>query len=294
MQDFAGIWVPLITPFDHEGAVDHAGLKRLVRDLVKAGVAGLVVCGSTGEAAALDEAEQLAVLRTVIDAGGGLPVVMGVSGVTPAAVKARIARCADLPLAAFLVPPPAYVKPSQQGIAEFFESVADASPWPLILYDIPSRTGVRIETATMLALAAHPGINAVKDCAADTDHTQAVINDGRLQLLAGDDHRMFATMCQGGVGAIAASAHLRPELFVELQRLIQRGDLHAARPLWQALWPLTTALFDEPSPGPLKAALARRMGLQNELRAPMTRATPAAAQRVMEVLRRIDAVLPAA
>ena len=172
------------------------------------------------------------------------------------------------------------------------EKVADTATLPLVLYDIPSRTGVRIETATMLALAGHPRIVAVKDCSADADHTQAVIDDGRLQLLAGDDHRMFTTLCQGGVGAIAASAHLRPELFVELLRLLGRDELHAARGLWRALWPLTTALFDEPSPGPLKAALAAGMGLRNELRAPLTRSTPVATQRVMEVLAAIDAECP--
>ena len=292
MQDFAGIWVPLITPFD-SGAVDHAGLRRLVQTLAAAGVAGLVVCGSTGEAAALDDAEQRAVLRTVIDAGAGLPVLMGVSGVTPGSVSARLARYGEFALAGFLVPPPYYVKPSQQGITDYFSTLADVSPFPLVLYDIPARTGVRIETATMLALAAHPRIVAVKDCGGDPDHTQAVIDDGRLLLLAGDDHRIFTTLCQGGAGAIAASAHLRPELFVALHRHLQRSELEAARRLWRTLWPLTRALFAEPSPGPLKAALARRLDLRNELRAPMTRATEGAQQRVMTLLQAIDACRPA-
>ena len=293
MQDFAGIWVPLITPFT-EGAVDHGALKRLVDSLIPAGIAGFVVCGSTGEAAALSEAEQLAGLRAVLDASSGLRVIVGVSGVTPGAISSRIAQLHELPLAACLVPPPYYVRPSQQGITDFYVSIADASARPIVLYDIPARTGVRIETATMLALARHPRIVAVKDCAGDLDHTQAIIDDGRLQLLAGDDHRIFATLCQGGAGAIAASAHLRPELFVALQRHILQGELRAARALWQVLWPLTKALFDEPSPGPgpVKAALAQRLSLPGELRAPMTRATPAGAQQVRDALLRIDAAWP--
>ena len=293
MQDFAGIWVPLVTPFN-QGAVDHAALRRLVRSLAEAGVTGFVVCGSTGEAAALDDAEQHDVLRTVLDVADKRRVIMGLSGVTATSVCARLARCAELPLAGFLIPPPYYVRPSQQGIAEFFTALADVAPAPIVLYDIPARTGVRIATATMLALAEHPRIVAVKDCGADPDHTQAIIDDGRLQLLAGDDHRMFTTLCQGGVGAIAASAHLRPELFVALHDRVRRGDLDAARRLWRALWPLTRVLFDEPSPGPVKAALADRLGLCNELRAPMTRVTADGAQRVSQALLRIEASFPEA
>jgi len=291
MQDFSGIWVPLVTPYA-DGAVDHDGLRRLVHMLTAAGIAGLVVCGSTGEAAALDDSEQAAVLHTVLDTCRDLPVILGVSGVTPSSVAARLARLVDFPLAGFLIPPPYYVRPSQRGIEDFYAAIADTSATPLVLYDIPARTGVRIETATMLSLAAHPRIRAVKDCSGDVDHAQAIINDGRLQLLAGDDHRMFATMCQGGVGAIAASAHLRPDLFVALYRHIRASDLHAAANLWRSLWPLTKALFDEPSPGPVKAALAHRLGLRDELRAPMSRASSACVRRVLDTILSIDVEWP--
>jgi 4-hydroxy-tetrahydrodipicolinate synthase len=274
-------------------------------------VAGVVVCGTTGEAAALSLDEQQAVLATVVAAvanearASGRPalrIVMGVSGVTPGEVTATLAafhaRCQanDLTgsagLTAFLVPPPYYVRPSQQGVIDFFTSVADASPLPLLLYDIPARTGVAISTSAMLALADHPRIVGVKDCGGDADHTQAVIADGRLQLLAGDDGRLFSTLCLGGVGAIAASAHLRPELFVRLHALIDTGDLPAARRLWQALWPLTQALFSEPNPAPVKAALAHTLSLGRGLRAPMTAATPACEARLVATLQALVAALP--
>ena len=291
MQDFAGIWVPLVTPFIN-GAVDHDGLKRLVAHLGNKGITGLVVCGSTGEAASLDEAEQLAVLSTVIEARVELRVVMGVSGVTPTGVAGRLRELAGLPLAGVLVPPPYYVKPSQQGVADFYTAVADASPHPVVLYDIPGRTGVRIETDTMLRLAAHPRIHAVKDCGGDLEHTQAVIADGRLQVLCGDDSRIFVSLCQGAVGAIAASAHLRPDLFAGLHRLLLQGDLQVARRLWKALWPLTRALFEEPNPGPVKSALAQRLDLRDELRAPMTTASASLAQRIRDMLGAIDVPWP--
>jgi 4-hydroxy-tetrahydrodipicolinate synthase len=290
MQGFEGIWIPLVTPFAGECAergaerVDHGALRRLVGHLAAHGVAGFVACGSTGEAGALDEAEQHAVLRTAVDAAAGLPVVMGVSAVTPREAIAAMRRCEGVPVAGFLVTAPPYVRPSQQGVQDFFLAVADAAPAPLVLYDIPARTGVRIETATMLALAAHPAIVAVKDCSGDADHVEAILADGRLQLLAGDDHRMFTTLCAGGSGAIAASAHLRPDLFVALHRLLAAGALHEARALWRALWPLTKALFDEPNPAPVKAALATALALPGVLRAPMTPAGAANRGRVQALL----------
>lgn len=287
MQDFSGIWVPLVTPFA-AGAVDHAGLQRLVAGLATSGIRGFVLSGSTAEAAALDEDEQLAIVDTVRRAAPDTPLVMGASGVRPAALAAKLRRWVDAGFAGFLVPPPSYVRPAQQGVIDFFREVADSAPAPLLLYDIPGRTGVRIETATMLALAAHPRIAGVKDCAGDPGHTQAVIDDGRLQLLAGDDERIFTTLCQGGAGAIAASAHLRPELFVALHRLVAESRLTPARALWRGLWPLTRALFAEPNPAVIKAVLARRVGIADELRAPMTPAGSASAQAALKALESLD------
>jgi 4-hydroxy-tetrahydrodipicolinate synthase len=275
--------VPLITPFAG-GGVDHEGLARLTAALASTGIAGFVVCGSTGEAATLSDAEQQAVLDTVLGAAGGLPVLMGVAGVATSAVRERLRHLAERPVAGFLVSPPSYVKPSQEGIAAHFLALADASPRPVLLYDIPGRTGVRIDTATMLRLASHPNIVGLKDCSGDLDHLQAVLCDGRLAVLCGDDHRILASLALGAAGAIAASAHLQPQRFVELQRCVDRGRLAEARALWHRLWPLTTALFAEPSPGPVKAALGPIHGLRDELRPPMTPASAAARTRVSAAL----------
>jgi 4-hydroxy-tetrahydrodipicolinate synthase len=281
-----GIWVPLVTPFT-AGAVDHEGLARLTASLAKGGVAGFVVCGSTGEAATLTDAEQQAVLDTVLRSAQGRAVLMGLSGVATAAVREKLLRLAEQPVHGFLVSPPSYVKPSQAGIEDHFLVLAEASPRPVLLYDIPARTGVRIETSTMLRLAAHPRIVGVKDCSGDLDHLQALLSDGRLAVLCGDDHRLFASICLGAAGAVAASAHLHPERFVELQRLVDEGRLAEARRLWQRLWPLTTALFSEPSPGPVKAALAPLHGLSDELRAPMTSPGSFTRARVGQVLEEL-------
>ena len=176
------------------------------------------------------------------------------------------------------------MRPSQAGIAAHIKRLADASALPLVLYDIPYRTGVRIELDTLLALAAHPNIRAVKDCAGSPQTTLALIRDGRLQVLAGNDVDLFATCCAGGAGAIAASAHLRPHDFVALHRALHEDCLADARALWHALLPLVDALGAEPNPAPVKAALAQ-LGLAGPtLRPPMTAASSALCGRLAGLL----------
>ncbi len=265
---FSGLWIPLVTPL-RGGHVDHDALAALVRRLAADGVSGFVVCATTGEAPLLDDAERSEVLATVMR-HTALPVAMGAAGPTAREVLRRIALAREHARpAAFLVPPPAYLRPSQAALQAFFTEIADASPAPLIVYDIPARTGVRLELPTLLALAAHPAIVALKDCGGRIEQTEALVADGRLALLCGNDNEWFASRCVGAAGAIAASAHVRTDLFVALDQALERGELHRARGLWQQLGPLTRALFDEPSPAPVKALLAAGGECANELRAPL-------------------------
>lgn len=279
LSPFQGLWIPLVTPFK-DGAVDHPALAALTTTLARQGVSGFVACGSTGEAAALDEAEQLAVLDTVLGAAQGLPVVMGLSGYHMGHTVEWVTALAQYPLAGLLVPPPHYIRPSQQGLLHWFSTLADASAVPLIVYDIPYRTGATLTTDTLLALAEHPRIRAIKDCGGDTAKTQALIADGRLAVLAGEDAQMFSTLAWGGHGAIAASAHWHAPHFVELVDLLRVGNLPEARRVWQTLRPWVEACFAEPNPAPLKAALAHAGWMRNELRAPMVAASAALAQRL--------------
>lgn len=267
---FSGIWIPLVTPFQGD-AVDHAALDVLVRYYVEAGVAGFVALGTTGEPAALDDREQDAVLATVLAAAGGLPVVVGVSGNHTASVCERVSSLNALPIAGVLAAAPYYIRPSQAGVIGHFQAIADASCKPVIVYDIPSRTGVHIELPSLLELAAHERIVAVKDCGGSLDKTLALILDGRLDVLCGEDLDMFGALCAGASGAIAATAHLRPERFVAMEKALREDRLSEARALWRTLVPLVRAAFAEPNPGPVKAALASIGLMRNELRAPMTR-----------------------
>jgi 4-hydroxy-tetrahydrodipicolinate synthase len=285
MSNFSGIWVPLVTPFSADGAVDHAALRRLIRIYADAGVAGVVALGTTGEPSSLDAGEQEDVLAATLEAAGdALPVIVGVSGNHARSLRERVLRLNALPLAGLLISAPYYVRPSQAGIAAHFTMLADASEHPVVLYDIPARTGVRIELPTLLSLAAHPRIRAIKDCAGSPETTLALILDGRLQVLAGDDIRLFDTLCMGGSGAIAASAHVWPERFVALDRALKAGRLAEGRAAFHALVPLIHALTAESNPAPVKAALAAQGLIGGDLRAPMTQASETLREHLRQLL----------
>lgn len=157
---------------------------------------------------------------------------------------------------------------------------AHAGGLPLIVYDIPYRTGATLARETLLALAAHPHIRAVKDCGGDSGKTLALRADGRLEVLAGEDLQIFSHLAQGAVGAIAASAHLCTADFVQMMQALQAGRLEEARQRWLGLVPLIELVFAEPNPAAIKAWLAQEGRMANELRAPMSAASPALAQRL--------------
>ncbi|MGO4763549.1 4-hydroxy-tetrahydrodipicolinate synthase [Cupriavidus sp. 2KB_3] len=288
---FRGIWLPLVTPFRaHE--VDYVALRRLVGHYRNSGLAGLVVCGSTGEAAALDEAEQLAVLDTVLAEAGDLPVVMGLAGNHLRNVLARLDRLRERPLAGVLTPAPYYIRPSQEGLQGYFRELADRSRAPLLIYDIPYRTGVTLSLETLLMLAGHGNIRGIKDCGGNAETTQALIADGRLAMLAGEDHQLLATLCMGGQGAIIASAHIRPDLFSALWQAVADQRLSDAQHLFHTLTPLIRLMFAQPNPGPVKALLARQGWLSDELRLPMTPASAALAGQLAAVCEALETVRP--
>ncbi|BAN47575.1 4-hydroxy-tetrahydrodipicolinate synthase [Metapseudomonas resinovorans] len=268
MPVFSGIWVALVTPFN-EGAVDYPALRRLARHLLDEGAAGLVACGTTGEAAALSTDEQLAVLDALLEVVPGERLVMGLAGNNLAELLSFQREVQRRPIAGVLVPAPYYIRPSQQGLLAWFGAIADASSVPVILYDIPYRTGVRLELATLRQLARHPRVVAIKDCGGNPETTLALIADGELDVLTGEDGQIFTTLCMGGRGAIAASAHIRTRDFVRLADCVARGELEAARGIFQSLQPLIRLAFAEPNPAPVKSLLAFEGLIRDELRSPM-------------------------
>lgn len=269
---FSGIWLPLVTPFRADGAIDYPALHALTQKLAP-DVAGLVVCGSTGEAHALDDDEQLAVLDTVLQAAPGKPALFCLGGPHRGHLHAQLAALRSRPLAGLLVTPPYYVRPSQPAIADYYRDLADRAHCPLVVYNIPYRTGVAIDFATFEQLARHPNIQAVKDCGGSNTLTVDLITRTPLQVLAGEDANIFGTLCAGGSGAIAAAAHIHPERYTAMYQALRANRLDEARELFHGLWPLIQALFAEPNPAGVKTALALQGLIEPHTRAPMHPAT---------------------
>ncbi|MGU9857418.1 4-hydroxy-tetrahydrodipicolinate synthase [Pseudomonas sp. LF245] len=272
MSAFQGIWVPVVTPFQ-DGAIDFGGLQRLVGHLLEKHVAGIMVCTTTGEAASLSRPEQLAVLDAVLQQVPAQRVVMGLSGNNQIELLQFQEQILKRPVAGLLVPAPSYIRPSQAGLEAFFRTVADASSVPVILYDIPYRTGVTFEQSTLLNIVSHPRIQAIKDCGGNLGNTLALLASGQVDVLCGEDQQIFNALCLGASGAIAASAHVRTEQFVALWQQVRDNQLTEARATFFQLLPLINTMFIEPNPAPVKAALALQDLIGSELRAPMQRAS---------------------
>ncbi|MFL1492514.1 4-hydroxy-tetrahydrodipicolinate synthase [Pseudomonas antarctica] len=282
MSSFQGIWVPIVTPF-HDGAIDFIGLRRLVSHLLEKHVAGIMVCTTTGEAAALSRQEQLALLDAVLQLVPAHRVVMGLAGNNQIELLQFQGEILQRPVAGLLVPAPSYIRPSQAGLEAFFRTVADASSVPIILYDIPYRTGVTFEQATLLNIVKHQRIVAIKDCGGNLATTLALLASGDVDLLCGEDLQIFNALCLGASGAIAASAQVRTEDFVALCQQVQDNRLTEARATFFKLVPLINTLFMEPNPAPVKVALALQGLIGSALRAPMQTARTAVIERLQQV-----------
>ncbi|EON20982.1 dihydrodipicolinate synthase [Cupriavidus sp. GA3-3] len=277
-----GIWVPMVTPM-RAGSLDLQGTARLVESYVEAGVNGLIILGTTGEGSLLSTHERQVFTAAVLEAvHGELPVMAGVGAVDTRAVCAQVAELDGFDLAGYLVPPPYYLRPSDEGIVWHFNEVARATERPLMLYNVPKRTGCAMSPALIRSLLAQPQISAVKEC--DAGNLRALANDPHVTVLCGEDAALLDHLLAGGAGVIAASSHIRPDLFVRLLQLAQTGRLRAAHGLFAKLAPLISLMFAEPNPAPVKAALALSGVISPEARQPLQPASSALVQRLEEAM----------
>lgn len=285
-----GIWVALATPL-REGALELERAQQLADAMIGAGVHGLVVAGTTGEAAMLTPAEQDALLRAVLEAAHGrCPVMLGLGAGDTASAVRRAGQADKLGLAALLASPPAYVRPAQDGLLGHFGAIADATALPIMLYDIPARCGVSLEVTTVRTLAARPQFCAIKEASGELGRINSLLEQPGLSVLCGDDALLFAALCSGAHGAVSVAAQLRPDLYVQLYDLIRAQQLDQARALFRQLLPMIKLLFSEPNPAPLKAALAMQGLLSEELRLPMTPVTAACRAALAAALERLQAI----
>ncbi len=272
---FKGSLVALATPFDSDNRVDFASLKALIEFHVDAGTDGLVVAGTTGEAATMnrDEHTEL-VARAVEFAAGRLPVIAGTgSNSTRQTINMSLSVAAVANIDAFLVVVPYYNKPMQEGIYQHFAAIADAVPKPVMMYNVPGRTVADMQAGTVARLAAHDNIFGLKEATGDIGRLQeilALVDDDSFMLYSGDDFTALDFLKQGGDGIVTVSGNVVPAAIARLCRLVREGRIDEARALDQTLQPLNDALFAESNPIPVKWALCQMGLIPQYLRLPMT------------------------
>jgi 4-hydroxy-tetrahydrodipicolinate synthase len=284
---FADSLVALVTPMTADEEVDLPAWRRLVRFHVENGTAGVVVGGTTGESATLSDAELLQLVTEAQEASAGrLQVIAGAGLSSTAATVERVRALAPLRPDGLLVVTPAYVKPTQEGLFRHYAAVAAASDLPVILYNVPGRTGVDLAPATAGRLAALPSIVALKEAVAGPARVRelrAAAPD--LALLSGDDPTAREALLAGAVGVISVTANVAPRGIADMVAAARRGDAARAAELDGRLACLHTALFLEPNPIPAKWALAR-MGLMGEgIRLPLTPLSPEVQPKVLSALQ---------
>ena len=283
-RKFTGCGTALLTPFKGE-EVDYEAFAATVDWQVTTGVDFLVPLGTTGETPTLSDEEKRRVLDVAIRHAAGRPVVAGVGSNSVGATLANMGLLQDAD--AFLVVVPFYNKPPQRGMYAYFKAVAEATPKPVILYNVPGRTGANLEAATALALARDvPNIIGIKEASGKPEQIQALL-DGRpegFRVLSGNDSDTFDMMRQGADGVISVASNVFPSAMVDLVRALQRGDTEDAAKMDAALQPLFKALFVEPNPIPAKAAMARLGLMENSLRLPLVPASEATEKILQQTL----------
>lgn len=295
--NWSGIHIPIITPFNDDYSIDEAGLRRLVDyciDVQKAD--GLVPCGTTGESPTLTHDEHKRVIEIVIDAAAGrVPVIAGTgSNATHHAIELT-KHAEQAGAAASLQVTPYYNKPEQHGLIAHFEAVAKSTSLPIILYNIPGRTGRLIDVKTMLELAKIDNIVGVKDAAANINQSMALLKVTRtlskkFYVLSGEDALTYPLLCLGGDGAIAAVAHVIGAELHEMMQAMARGDYKAAQDIHFRTLDVVDALFIESNPVPVKTAMELMGQPAGKLRLPLTPMRPETREHLRKCLQALGKI----
>lgn len=268
-----GTGIAIITPFKKDGSIDFPALENLVQYWIKGGVEYLVVMGTTGESVTLSKNEKKELLAFVIEkVNGKIPVVVGVGGNNTAEVVETLKTMDLSKVEAVLSVAPYYNKPNQQGYFEHFMQVADASPKPIILYNVPGRTGSNMTAATTLKLAnAHKNIIAIKEASGNMEQITDIIigKPEHFMVISGDDNLTLPIIASGGKGVISVVANAYPYEFSEMVRFCLANDLDEARKLHYKLFDFTKNIFLDGNPGGIKAAMYKKGLCENIVRSPL-------------------------
>jgi 4-hydroxy-tetrahydrodipicolinate synthase len=287
-QAFTGCGTALVTPFTRSGALDDAGVRRLARRQIDAGIHFLVPCGTTGETPTLTDDERLRVVEIIVEeAKGKVPVLAGAGGYNTHEVIETAQQMARAGADGILSVAPYYNKPTPEGLYQHYKAIAEAVPVPVIVYNVPGRTGVNVDVATITRLSAVPNIIGVKEASGNMTQMceicRAVPAD--FLVLSGDDALTLPVMSVGGRGIISVASNEVPAEMSRMVEFAEAGDFASARQLHNDLLPLMQINFIESSPIPVKAAMAM-MGLVEEVyRLPLVPPRPASRDRIAQVLR---------
>jgi 4-hydroxy-tetrahydrodipicolinate synthase len=271
---FEGLGVALVTPY-RKGAVDTDAASRLAEHLVERGVRALYPCGCTGEATSLTREERSKLIRAVVEAVRGRASVVAGTGTANTDETIDLSKEAiRLGADAVMVITPYSVRPTQEGLVAHYRAVAAAIDRPMVLYNVPARTGSSIAPETVAKLAENPRIAAIKEASGSVDQTSAIRARCDITVLSGDDSLYLALLAVGARGLVSVAGHLVPAELVELERHFHAGRIGEAEAVHRRLTPLFKALFLETSPAPVKHALARLGWIADEIRLPLVPVRP--------------------
>ena len=269
---FKGIATALITPF-RDGQVDYEAMGRLIDWQIESGINALVICGTSGEGPTLTDAEHRECIRFAVErAAGRVPIIAGTGSNDTAYAISLTKYACEVGADAMLVVTPYYNKATQSGLVASFNAIADASTKPLIVYNVPSRTGCGIKPETYARMAEHKNIAAIKEANGDISSvvaTRALVGD-RLDIYSGNDDQIVPILSMGGMGCISVLSNVLPRETVEICDRFFAGDVAGAAALQCKYLPLINALFCEVNPIPVKAAMAAMGFCENSLRLPLT------------------------
>lgn len=289
---FTGCAAALITPFTQDGALDESALLRLISMQVEAGMDALVLLGTTGEPCTLTMAERERIIALGVKAAGNIPVIVGTGSNNTRLAIEYAHQAKDLGASGQLSVTPYYNKTTQDGLVRHFTSIADSCDLPMILYNVPGRTGLHISVSAAMELSTHPGIVGFKEASGDLAYSADLlaVTGQTLPLYAGNDDLILPLMAQGAVGAISVVANLLPMQTRAITNACLCGCCEQAKAAQQALLPLIRALFSQVSPIPIKAALAAA-GLINEtLRLPLTPMEEPHRSQLMQILKEMQLI----
>jgi 4-hydroxy-tetrahydrodipicolinate synthase len=288
---FTGVGTALVTPFTKSGELDETAVRRLGRRQIDAGIHFLVPCGTTGESPTLSAAERLRIVEILVDeAGGRVPVLAGAGGYNTNEVIHDADEMRRAGASGLLSVTPYYNRPTQEGLYQHYRAIAESTPLPIVVYNVPGRTGSNVEPATLARLAEISNIVGVKEASGNVtqmcDVCQVVPDD--FLVLSGDDVLTLPLMAVGGHGLISVASNEIPADMVAMVEAAERNDFAAARAVHARVLPLMQVNFVETNPIPVKAAMAAAGLLEEVYRLPMCAPRPESREKILKVLRRLD------